>query len=206
MEKLNSVYEEYAKGKVTFDKVYEAATKQREIHKRIVSKYTGVDETAALEIFDDAIVFLLSKDKPHVNFENALNSRLKSRRINLIRDTNRRRQRIKSLDGMTEEEGEDKPSNIAVVESNYSLEDDVLQRNKEADQRQLIDFLTQTAKSDTTTMIVVEAYMQAPLSASRNEIAKYIGIHHEVIKRRLTALSRYYDENRFGDRRDYLAV
>jgi DNA-directed RNA polymerase specialized sigma subunit len=90
--------------------------------------------------------------------------------------------------------------------TDISAEDCVIEKKKKADQISLIDFFQRSCKTDATTTAIVEAFLLAPASASPNAISKSIGLHHETVKRKLTALSRRYDANRFGDISDYLAV
>lgn len=82
----------------------------------------------------------------------------------------------------------------------------VLEKKKEADQRQLIDFLLDRANDPVTTLIVTKYAELQNGTMSITALAKALGLHHELVKRKLRALSRYYDANRFGDYHDYLAV
>lgn len=91
------------------------------------------------------------------------------------------------------------------IADEYNLEQTVLDRlhrKKEADKRQLIDFLLESTTDSVTTAIVTNF----PRYKSITALAKALGLHHEVVKRKLRALSRLYDANRFGDYHDYLAV
>ncbi|WP_068616504.1 sigma factor [Paenibacillus tuaregi] len=107
----------------------------------------------------------------------------------------------------SEERGNSAPTLEPCTEPEF-VEERVFQRmrKKEADQRQLIDFLIHSGPPDATTTAIVEAFKTAPASASDTAIAKSIGIHHETVKRKLRKLSRRYDANRFGDLNEYLAV
>ncbi len=90
------------------------------------------------------------------------------------------------------------------VVANETVEDEVL-KIKEADQRQLIDFLVNNDPSqvDPETRLIVSEFSQYP---SITALAKALGLHHEVVKRKLRKLARNYDSSRFGDYRDYLVV
>lgn len=106
------------------------------------------------------------------------------------------------LDGKSAGDEEAPTSEIA---SDYDLEEEVIQRfskKKEADKRQLIDFLLQSAKTDDVTTAIVTNFSQ---HKSITALAKALGLHHEIVKRKLRSLSRHYDANRFGDINDYLA-
>lgn len=86
-------------------------------------------------------------------------------------------------------------------------EQEFLRRNytkKEADQRQLIDFLARDPRQvDHDTTLIVSQFSEYD---SITALAKALGMHHEFVKRKLRKLSRRYDANRFGDINEYLAV
>lgn len=201
--KLNGVYVSYIKGETDFTALYEKTRTLRNINRSIVVTYRGFDESDAMELFDDVMLSLINGDVVP-DFEQALNVRLKRRRIDLLRKTKRRLYE-KSLNEIVDAAEDEGAATPGILRSEFDTEYEVF-RKKEADHRQVIDSLIQDGNPDATTTAIVEAMLHAPPSATRNEIAKSIGIHHEVVKRKLTALSRKYDVNRFGDYRDYLAV
>lgn len=92
------------------------------------------------------------------------------------------------------------------IDSGVRTEEIVLERLKEADQRQLIDSITRSVKTDTTMTSIIAAYETAHPSASPNAIAKTLGIHHETVNRKLRKLGRQFDSSRYGDIRDIIAV
>ncbi|MCU6709304.1 hypothetical protein M6D81_11360 [Paenibacillus sp. J5C_2022] len=206
--KLNILYLKYRRGDASFAEVYKAAERQRKVTCHVVKKYFGFDEADALALFDDTIMDLLHQEKVHKNFEALLNSRLKSRRIDLLRKGNGLR-KVESLNAIVEIAESKGAATPDALRSDFDLESEVIQidtiRNRKADHLQVIDFL-RDCNPDATTTAIVEAMLSAPASASDNAIAKSIGMHHQTVKRKLTALSRYYDANRFGDYHDYLAV
>ncbi|WP_154665822.1 hypothetical protein [Paenibacillus pinihumi] len=106
------------------------------------------------------------------------------------------------LDKPYDRDNEDAPT--LELSDEINIEDTVL-RKKEADQRQLIDFLVNSDPSqvDPDTKLIVSRFPQYP---SITALAKALGLHHEVVKRKLRRLARNYDANRFGDYRDYLIV
>ncbi|GAA0840637.1 hypothetical protein GCM10008915_36600 [Bifidobacterium pullorum subsp. gallinarum] len=93
-----------------------------------------------------------------------------------------------------------------VVDGNCNVEKEALlfADKKEADQRELIDFLVNDPSQvdHDTTRIVSQFYKYSSIAA----LAKALGMHHEVVKRKLRRLSGRYDANRFGDINEYLAV
>lgn len=182
-----------------FAEIYALTKRARDINRSQVTTSGYGDEADAQTIFDDVIVKML-RDSRITDFERTLNRRLKTKRIDLLRGTSRRRTRQCSLEELIE--GAPTPATLQVS----GIDKEVFHRKKETDQRQLIDFLLRSAKTDATTTTIVEAFLIAPLSASPNAIAKSIGLHHETVNRKLLSLGRRYDANRFGDRREYLAI
>lgn len=205
LEKLNSVAAQYYASPTQdlFRELYAEATAAfRKVNRSQVVGSRKGDENDADEIFD-SVVLTLSREVDVRDFGRALSARLKNARLTFFRNESRRRKRYElTLDSGTP----DAPTFDPAAE--LTTEDIVLQRNKkkEADQRQLIDFLVRSVKTDATTTSIVEAYRFAPLSAKPTEIAKSLGIHHETAKRKLHGLARRYDANRFGDIHEYLAV
>jgi DNA-directed RNA polymerase specialized sigma24 family protein len=100
------------------------------------------------------------------------------------------------------------------VADDYNLEDHVydrLYKKKEPDKRKLIESLLDPHQVDTVTTLIVTNMLRCdnngvPQYPSITALAKALGLHHEVVKRKLRALSRRYDANRSGDVEDYLAV
>lgn len=207
-EKLNSLHALYITCAVecrnqVFSEIYAETKKARDINRSIITQQGYGDESDALALFDN-VIWKMVGDGRITDFERTLNARLRKRRIDALRSTTRKRARQCSLDEMVEamEEGAATPK---VLKSGYDLETEVF-RTKEADHLQVIDSLVRNGKTDTTTTAIVDAMLNTLGGVSRNEVAKKLGIHHEVIKRKLTALSRRYDESRFGDIRELLAV
>jgi hypothetical protein len=205
-EKLNISYQRFKlnPSDANFETLYETAQPYYKRHRSRVRGLTGFDDADALTIFDDAMLKLCYSTKIHNCFERALNSRLNSRRKNLLRD-NEAKPYADSIDEILDSAADEGTAIPKALRSEYDLEQVVL-RKTEADHRQVIDSLIWASKPDATTTAIVEAMLVAPASASRNEIARSLGIHHEVVNRKLRALSRNYDVNRFGDYREFLAA
>lgn len=77
------------------------------------------------------------------------------------------------------------------------------QIEKTPDKRELIEALVVNA--DEVTVAAVGLMLRNP-NASLNSIATEVGIHHEILKRRLRRLAKNYDQTVFGDLSQYLAV
>lgn len=208
MKKLNNLYVQYTQETVydrkqlAFRELYEEAQPIRRQHQDAIVRGGYGDDADALEIFHDVILALISKAIIN-DFERALNSGLRKRRINLLRNMKRKRSRQSSLEQLTEVQ-ETRSPNPQILRSDYDVENDVV-GIKEADQRQLIDFLvSDPTKVDSVTTQIVTKFSEHNSIAA---LAKALGLHHEFVKRKLTALARHYDANRFGDdHREYFAV
>jgi len=195
---MNSTYNESFQllkdRELSIDDFYTRLEPLKKIHMNKSILSYKMDEHTSLEIFDDTFFELVGVMDEVSNFEHAFNKALHMKRLFKNRTNLRRRARETITDDITK-----------VAPTTKYIEDSVVQK-EEADHRQVIDFLLRAAKPDATTTAIVEAYLIAPPSASRKEIAKSLGLHHEIVKRRLKYLARFYDANRFGEHYDYLAV
>lgn len=208
-EQLNSLVIAYKsdRGAVTFRAIYDL---YEPIWKRTVyadSKRACTDSSTMLALYQDALMNAIDKwDSALGDFANYLSRWINRAKANLQRTSLRRMKRERSF---TEREGaeEDTPtSELDQIARDYILEDHAYERmhkKKEADKIALIDSLLQSPQTDYVTTSIVTNF---PRYKSVNDLAKGLGIHHETVKRKLTALSRRYDANRFGDITDYLAV
>jgi DNA-binding PucR family transcriptional regulator len=101
----------------------------------------------------------------------------------------------------------DDDSNTAMFETlkdEFDLEEHVIKK-KEADQRELIDFLTDPAKvSDETTTAIVETFITNDGPTTPTAIGKKLGLHHSTVIRKIERLAKRFDERQFGNYRDYL--
>ena len=113
------------------------------------------------------------------------------------------RSRESSLDEM-HEESDDKAATW-IADERERVEDDVIKKMTESGRQAVIDHLLHPAKSDIATTAIV-AILKVSSFESPTSLGKAAGVHHEVVKRKLRAMARLYDRNRFGDIRDYFAV
>ncbi|MEC0167910.1 hypothetical protein [Paenibacillus graminis] len=204
-EQLNKLAAEYytTRSQDVFRSLYAEAKRvfQSQNRGRVCSSGYG-DRNDADSILDDVILKLTQKDTLS-GFGAQMATALKNARIDWFR---KEKTHSKHYELTVDKANED--ASTSEIPDGTTTEDIITQRHKkkEADQRQLIDFLVRSVKTDATTTSIVEAYMFAPLSAKPTEIAKSLGLHHETAKRKLHRLARRYDVNRFGDIHDYLAV
>lgn len=198
LEKLNMLADEHrvAQTDETFRTLYMELSEARSIHNSLVTRSGYGDESDAIEIFDESLLRILRKNG---EFGRLFHFDLKCSRNNFFKRKKRERLRQSSLEVMTEY-GAETPVQL---HSEFSTEDIAL-RKKEVDQRKLIDSLVNDPDQvDHVTTEIVTQFSQYP---SITALGKALGLHHEVVKRKLIALSRRYDANRFGDYHDYLAV
>ncbi|WP_419884871.1 hypothetical protein [Paenibacillus sp. B-A-8] len=204
-EQLNKAADTYyaTRSQDAFRALYSEAQRvfQTQNRRRVCASGYG-DRNDADSILDDVILKLIGKDALN-GFGLWMATALKNARIDWLRKEQTRGKRYELT---INKDDEDAPT--SEIADELTTEDIVIQRykKKEADQRQLIDFLSRSAKTDTTTTTIVTAYLFAPLDAKPTEIARSLGIHHETVKRKLRRLARRYDANRFGDVHEYLAV
>jgi len=142
------------------------------------------------------------------DFLQSLNVRYKSRLTDRLRKRRRRADRVEySIDEAPRPE--DKKSGewaaTQLVDARINVEDDAIKKMTESGRQAIIDHLLLLPQSDNATTRIVAALQVSPFE-SPTSLGKAAGVHHEVVKRKLRALSRRYDGNRFGDIRDYLAV
>lgn len=182
----------------SFKQIYSCLDDIRRQNKVLILKSGLGDESEALEIFHDVLLRTLHYNPE--DFVRWLNKSLKNARIDFIRRKRRWQVMISPQEVHTDE---DESIETLPFISDFNLEEFVV-RKTEADQLQLIDSLiSDPSKVDpVTTLIVTEFSKHKSITA----LAKALGLHHEVVKRKLRALSRYYDANRFGDYRDYLSA
>lgn len=96
-----------------------------------------------------------------------------------------------------DEDGEEQEFDIP---SDFDLEDHVIKKTDE-DKRQLIQALA--GKADSITQKIVNEFLKGE-HASPTAIGRALGVHHQVIARKLTYLSRNFNENEFGEIDSYL--
>lgn len=203
-EKLNKLADAYFsdRSQDAFRKLYDEArlTFQTHNRKRICgSGYGNIND--ADEILDDVILKLTSKQEVS-GFGSQMSTALRNARVSWYRKEKARTWRFElTVDSAP---AEDAP--VYEIPDDKTTEDIVLEkcRKKRADQRQLIDSLvSDPSKVDFDT---VRAVSEFPQYDSITALAKALGMHHEVVKRKLRRLASRYDANRFGDVREYLAV
>lgn len=104
------------------------------------------------------------------------------------------------VDGLVDDDGDDM---FEFVDEN-NIEEVALDRiEKSPDKLSLVRALLE--KSDEFTVVAVELILSKP-DASLNSIAAEMGVHHETLNRKLKRLAKNYDQSRFGDVSQYLAV
>lgn len=115
----------------------------------------------------------------------------------------RTRRKYELYDGPNSDE-EENTAMFETIADEFDLEEHVTKK-KEADQRELIDFLTDPGQvSDETTTAIVESFITNDGPTTPTAIGKKLGLHHSTVIRKIERLARRFDERQFGNYRDYL--
>ncbi len=134
-----------------------------------------------------------------------VNGCLTRRAIDVIRERegSYRRNVTQFLDSSNNAEEDNDALTFDIV-SEICIEDIVLNIMAGAKQFELIDSLvSDRTKVDDTTRLIVATF---PKHNSERATADALGICHKKVRRKLLALGRQYDANRFGSLRDIIAV
>lgn len=115
----------------------------------------------------------------------------------------RTRRKYELYDGPNSDE-EENTAMFETIADEFDLEDHVTKK-KEADQRELIDFLVDpTQVTDETTTAIVESFITNDGPTTPTAIGKKLGLHHSTVIRKIERLAKRFDERQFGNYRDYL--
>lgn len=190
----------------SFSDLYaEASRLFQPMHRKLTVANGRGDIHDADTYFNDTLL-RLSQREDVIDFGLTLSKALRNGRLKIGRNNGRRQKRYGLYVDAEWENDDGSHARPYEVVDEETPEDKVLNTNKETDQRQLIDFLKRSVKTDTTMTSIIEAYETALPSASPNAIAKSLGIHHETVSRKLRILSRSFNTTQFGDIRDIIAV
>lgn len=115
----------------------------------------------------------------------------------------RTRRKYELYDGPNSDE-EENTAMFETIADEFDLEEHVTKK-KEADQRELIDFLTDPGQvSDETTTAIVVSFITNDGPITPTAIGKKLGLHHSTVIRKIERLAKRFDERQFGNYRDYL--
>ncbi|HDR7310320.1 TPA: sigma-70 family RNA polymerase sigma factor [Bacillus cytotoxicus] len=116
----------------------------------------------------------------------------------------RTRRKYELYDGSDSDE-EENTAMFETIADEFDIEEHVIKK-KEADQRELIDFLTDPGEvNDETTTAIVESFLSSEnKTPTPTAIGKMLGLHHSTVIRKLERLAKRFDERQFGDYQDYL--
>lgn len=103
------------------------------------------------------------------------------------------------IDGESNEDG----NPTFELAGDVDVEEEVVSPKKKCeDKRQLISTLLSSADELTTAIVT---HMLEDPNASKKSIADKLGIHHQLLTRKITRLAKNYDQTVFGDLSQYLA-
>lgn len=202
-EKLNNLVDEYQKtrNEDIFNEIYNELLSGIQKSIEFSSKRQGITPEDMIEIYEDNLLKAIEIYKGSGNFRKLFNSMVIRRRI----DASRKQKTVRKYEYYYEELSQSLENPDAAtfeIPSDFDLENEVIQ-TKEADQRQLIDFLLKD--SDETTTAIVESYLTLP-KPSPLSVEKYTGICRKKVKRKLEKLAGKFDSKQFGDYSDYLVA
>lgn len=187
-QEINSLVVSYqvTKEDETFTNIYREVSKEwRNLD--TVAKSVMSQQDEILSVYEDTLIRCIDRYDGRGDFINFLKRSLRFAR----RDMYKHKKRRYGYEAYDKEDEE--LSRIAAVED--------LTEKKEAEQRQLIDFLLDGA--DETTTAIVEAFINHP-KPTATAIAKELGYHHTKVTRALTRLASKFDEKQFGSYSDFL--
>ena len=202
-DKLNSLVISYqaTKSDATFTEIFTAVSGWW-TNKRTIAQSLRSNEHDVEALYTDTLVKAVERYDGTGDFMNYYKKAVTLERANLYRKCRTKHkheifsQQITGLD-----EGDD--GNPNQLEALYGTTEQHPFKTKEADQRQLIDFLLEGA--DATTTAIVEAFL-AHSKPNVTAIAKELGMHHQQIIRTLKRLAGKFDSKQHGDYRDYLVA
>lgn len=196
---VNALFEEYKRNKTqeAFAQLYESLEDERKKNTRKVMSSRYPDYHAATEIFDDVLFDLIQRNDIK-DFTHILRISLKNRRLDYFDKAKRRCWRFSLVD---EEEPKDEGSLKYLYQAEESFEDKYYKK-KEADKKELIDFLLESAEillGSKMTAIIKEL----PNYESLNDAATSNGLKRNQVARPLSRLARMCSRKDHGDILDY---
>lgn len=157
------------------------------------------------ELFHDVIQKVLESLRKNVggDFVKLFTVSLGNSYISLLRKL-RTRRKYELYDGPETNDGKN-TAMFDTIKDDFNLEEHVTKK-KEADQRELIDYLTDPGQvNDETTTAIVESFLANDVFLTTpTAIGKKLDLHHSTVVRKIKRLARRFDERQFGDYRDYL--
>lgn len=197
-QKVHEAYKAYRERQDSdnFRRLYDVLAEEREQNRRCVVRNRQADEHGAIQVFDET-VWKLSSRNDIDDFLHTLRASLKNARLNYLRGSRRRTNRFMLDDGSPKPE----------IASSYSLEIDVMERMEKKKRADIIDSILRPARTiDSVTTDIVTNLLDDTFDGNITALAKALCIDRKTVYRKLQSLRRHYDANRFGDIREYLAV
>jgi hypothetical protein len=207
LKNLNNLISEFKsqRSDQSFEQIYAEVTKviigskDGNPYFRQIARSMKADIHDVKAVFDDTILYALNKYNGRTDFIHFFKWCWKRRRANLYNKMEMIRENEyyddTSLDEDLDASFEQIPDSVMVEE--------IVFKTKEADQRQLIDFLVHGENERTTA--IVSSFLSHP-KPTATAIAKEIGLDHKQVSRALTRLQAKFSTKQFGSRRDYLVA
>lgn len=200
-DKLNSLVISYqaTKSDTTFTAIYNEV-KHWWSNKRTIANSLRSNEHDVQALYEDTLIKCINAYDGSADFMNFYKYSVSRNRGMIYRKTKRLSEREVYEQQMLTADDDGNPNQLEAL---YGTTEQHPFKTKEADQRQLIDFLLEGA--DATTTAIVEAFL-AHSKPNVTAIAKELGMHHQQIIRTLKRLAGKFDSKQHGDYRDYLVA
>jgi len=202
-EQLNKLVSDYRESRCesVFNEIY--AELVAPVHKKNVkiAQSLGITPEEVIEISEDVLMKCLEDYEGKSNFENYFNASVRRKRIDYAKRGTAIDRTAIHIESLKKSNDESEAATWDIADG-FNLEETVIQ-TKEADQRQLVDFLTKD--SDATTKAIVEAFRRRP-NSSALAIEKDLGLRRHTVKRKLEMLAGNFSTKQYGDYPDYLVA
>lgn len=198
IENLALEYQQ-AKSDEVFTEIYNRLVKERLNNIEAVSRSLGASEADVLTMFNDAVLYAVTKYKAGNKFEKFFVWKYRNKRRNFLRDMKTRNnyERLE-MDSSTTDDAATLSERLA---DEFNLEDEAIRKT---DQRQLIGFLL-NGEDELTTAIVKTTFENPNLGPTA--IGRKLGLkHHSVVTRTYKRLAAKFDAKHPGKYQDYLVA
>ncbi|MEH7246516.1 hypothetical protein V7114_06925 [Neobacillus niacini] len=209
MNNLNNLISEFQseRSDQSFEIIYAEVTqavigsKDGNPYFRQIARSMKADAHDVKAVFDDTLLSTLAnfQQGSGYDFINYFKASWRRRRANLYKKAKRIRDNEVYDDMLLDEELDE---SFARIPDLITVEDIVF-KTKEADQRQLIDFLVRGENERTTA--IVQTFLSHP-KPNATAIAKEIGLDHKQVSRALNRLAGKFSTKKFGNYQDFLVA
>ena len=203
-EKLNELVLRYQCGANddVFREIYEITAAYWRPKAKEIAQSIRADTHDVEELYDDVLMKCVETYDGKIDFEHYFKFCAKNARADLYRKKSR----------IAEHETYELDSDAATFEirDEGATPEEIATQTKEADQLQLIDFLTKDCDEPTTAIVETSLRYPPPKQSTgrpktlKAHVADVLGIDKRTVSRKFERLAANFDYKQFGDYRDYL--